>query len=56
MSETEGGKKKPNLTLLVQADSSGRAKITVRHGSKPRVKFWPNSRPEQNKKMGNNWN
>lgn len=49
-----GEKKKPNL--LLQADSSGRAKIIIRHGFKSRVKFWPNNRPELNNKMGNNWN
>lgn len=54
MSETEGEKKKPNL--LLQADSSGRAKIIIRHGFKSRVKFWPNNRLELNNKMGDNWN
>lgn len=51
--KNRGGEGKPNLTLWLQADSSGRAKINIRHSFKPKVKFWPKSGPELNNKMGN---
>lgn len=51
--QSQREKKKPNLTLWLQADSSERAKINVRHDFKSRVKFCPNSGSELNKKMGN---